>query len=155
MDFSGCKRCVFVSLQSEAVGKALPEMTFTYTHMHCILYALGVGMSTKQPEQLKFLYEGHEDFSCLPTFGVIPAQASMLEGGLSSIPGLNIDPTRVRNSKLLAMFSSYARSCACSYHFISLRHCLNCIPATMAISLVHSCFPLTNKAWNMCIGSVL
>ncbi|KAL7885071.1 hypothetical protein AOLI_G00078410 [Acnodon oligacanthus] len=80
---------------TEAVGKVLPQMTFTYTHLQCILYALGVGMSTKDPDQLKFLYEGHEDFSCLPTFGVIPAQVSMLEGGLSSVPGLSFDPTRL------------------------------------------------------------
>ncbi|XP_076859616.1 peroxisomal multifunctional enzyme type 2 [Brachyhypopomus gauderio] len=80
---------------SEAVGKMIGEMTFSYTHMHCILYALGVGMSTKEPDHLKFLYEGHEDFSCLPTFGVIPAQVSMMEGGLANVPGLNIDPTRI------------------------------------------------------------
>uniref|UniRef100_A0A8C3FYW6 Peroxisomal multifunctional enzyme type 2 n=1 Tax=Cyclopterus lumpus TaxID=8103 RepID=A0A8C3FYW6_CYCLU len=42
-----------------------------------------------------FLYERHEDFGCLPTFGVIPAQAAMMDGGLSAIPGLNIDFTRV------------------------------------------------------------
>uniref|UniRef100_W5KZV0 Peroxisomal multifunctional enzyme type 2 n=1 Tax=Astyanax mexicanus TaxID=7994 RepID=W5KZV0_ASTMX len=78
-----------------AVGAVLPEMTFTYTPMRSILYALGVGMSTKEPDHLKFLYEGHEDFSCLPTFGVIPAQASMMEGGLSTVPGLNFDPTRL------------------------------------------------------------
>ncbi|XP_030624235.1 peroxisomal multifunctional enzyme type 2 isoform X1 [Chanos chanos] len=79
----------------EAVGQQLPGMTFTYSHMQCILYALGVGMSTKEPDHLKFLYEGHEDFSCLPTFGVIPAQASMMEGGLSTVPGLNLDLTRL------------------------------------------------------------
>lgn len=45
----------------------------------------------------RFLYEGHPDFSCLPTFGVIPAQAAMMDGGLASIPGLNIDFTQVRN----------------------------------------------------------
>lgn len=44
----------------------------------------------------RFLYEGHPDFSCLPTFGVIPSQSSMMDGGLSSVPGLNIDFTRVR-----------------------------------------------------------
>ncbi|KAA0714509.1 Peroxisomal multifunctional enzyme type 2 [Triplophysa tibetana] len=78
---------------SDAVGRSLAEMTFTYTHMNTILYALGVGMSTKDPHHLKFLYEGHEDFSCLPTFGVIPAQSSMM--GLSSVPGLDIDLTRL------------------------------------------------------------
>ena len=44
----------------------------------------------------RFLYEGHPDFSCLPTFGVIPSQSSMMGGGLSSVPGLNIDFTQVR-----------------------------------------------------------
>ncbi|XP_029295791.1 LOW QUALITY PROTEIN: peroxisomal multifunctional enzyme type 2 [Cottoperca gobio] len=80
---------------SEAVGQKLPSTTFSFTHTQCILYALGVGMSTKDPDHLRFLYEGHEDFGCLPTFGVIPSQAATMGGGLSSIPGLNIDFTRV------------------------------------------------------------
>uniref|UniRef100_A0AAY4DKT1 Peroxisomal multifunctional enzyme type 2 n=1 Tax=Denticeps clupeoides TaxID=299321 RepID=A0AAY4DKT1_9TELE len=84
-----------VASSSEAVGQVLPEMTYSYTHIECILYALGVGMSTKDADHLKFLYEGHEAFTCLPTFGVIPAQCSMFNGGLSSIPGLNIDFTRL------------------------------------------------------------
>uniref|UniRef100_A0A7N8XYK9 Peroxisomal multifunctional enzyme type 2 n=1 Tax=Mastacembelus armatus TaxID=205130 RepID=A0A7N8XYK9_9TELE len=91
--------------QSVAVGQKLPQSTFSFNHMQCILYALGVGMSTKDPDHLrlkyiqdpkKFLYEGHSDFSCLPTFGVIPSQAAMMEGGLSAVPGLNIDFTQVR-----------------------------------------------------------
>uniref|UniRef100_A0A8D0DAK6 Hydroxysteroid (17-beta) dehydrogenase 4 n=1 Tax=Sander lucioperca TaxID=283035 RepID=A0A8D0DAK6_SANLU len=70
-------------------------------YLQCILYALGVGMSTKDPDHLRFLYEGHEDFSCLPTFGVITSQAAMMDGGLSSIPGLNIDFTQVRRHPCL------------------------------------------------------
>ncbi|XP_042344065.1 peroxisomal multifunctional enzyme type 2 [Plectropomus leopardus] len=80
---------------AEAVGRKLPPSTFNFSHTQCILYALGVGMSTKDPDHLRFLYEGHEHFSCLPTFGVIPSQAAMMDGGLSSIPGLNIDFTQV------------------------------------------------------------
>ncbi|KAM4615974.1 peroxisomal multifunctional enzyme type 2 [Polymixia lowei] len=79
----------------EAVGQKLPESTFTFSPTQCILYALGVGMSTKDPDHLRFLYEGHQDFSCLPTFGVIPSQAAMMDGGLGSVPGLNIDFTQV------------------------------------------------------------
>ncbi|KAM6954725.1 peroxisomal multifunctional enzyme type 2 [Aplochiton taeniatus] len=80
---------------AEAVGQKLPESTFTFSPTQCILYALGVGMSTKDPNHLRFLYEGHTDFSVLPTFGVIPSQASMMDGGLASVPGLNIDFTQV------------------------------------------------------------
>uniref|UniRef100_A0A3Q1IY41 Peroxisomal multifunctional enzyme type 2 n=1 Tax=Anabas testudineus TaxID=64144 RepID=A0A3Q1IY41_ANATE len=80
---------------TEAVGKKLPPTTFSFDHTQCILYALGVGMSTKDPDHLRFLYEGHADFSCLPTFGVIPSQAAMMGGGLSTVPGLNIDFTQV------------------------------------------------------------
>lgn len=80
---------------TEAVGQKLPPSTFSFTHTQCILYALGVGMSTQDPDHLRFLYEGHPDFCSLPTFGVIPAQAAMMDGGLSSIPGLNIDFTQV------------------------------------------------------------
>ncbi|XP_028270507.1 peroxisomal multifunctional enzyme type 2 [Parambassis ranga] len=80
---------------AEAVGQKLPPTTFSFTHTQCILYALGVGMSTKDPDHLRFLYEGHQDFGCLPTFGVIPSQAAMMEGGLSAVPGLNIDFTQV------------------------------------------------------------
>uniref|UniRef100_A0A674P6L9 Hydroxysteroid (17-beta) dehydrogenase 4 n=1 Tax=Takifugu rubripes TaxID=31033 RepID=A0A674P6L9_TAKRU len=81
--------------QALAVGQKLPVSTFNFNHTQCILYALGVGMSTKDPDHLRFLYEGHPDFSCLPTFGVIPSQAAMMDGGLASIPGLNIDFTQV------------------------------------------------------------
>ncbi|XP_068994565.1 peroxisomal multifunctional enzyme type 2 [Embiotoca jacksoni] len=79
----------------KAVGQKLPPTTFSFTHTQCILYALGVGMSTKDPDHLRFLYEGHPDFSCLPTFGVILSQAAMMDGGLSSIPELSIDFTQV------------------------------------------------------------
>uniref|UniRef100_A0A673YMX0 Peroxisomal multifunctional enzyme type 2-like N-terminal domain-containing protein n=1 Tax=Salmo trutta TaxID=8032 RepID=A0A673YMX0_SALTR len=66
----------------EVVGQKLPESSFSYSQAQCILYDLGVGLSTK--DHLKFLYEGNEDFSCLPTFW------------LGSVPGLNFDLTRVK-----------------------------------------------------------
>ncbi|XP_063820257.1 peroxisomal multifunctional enzyme type 2 [Pseudophryne corroboree] len=80
---------------TQAIGQKLPTTVYNYNHIQAILYALGVGMSTKDPDHQKFLFEGSEDFSCLPTFGVILSQAAFMGGGLSSVPGLNIDFTRV------------------------------------------------------------
>ncbi|KAM5192020.1 peroxisomal multifunctional enzyme type 2 [Mantella aurantiaca] len=78
-----------------AIGQKLPSTVYSYTHIQPILYALGVGMSTKDPDHLKFLFESSDEFGCLPTFGVILSQAAFMGGGLSSVPGLNIDFTRV------------------------------------------------------------
>ncbi|KAM3937128.1 peroxisomal multifunctional enzyme type 2 [Leptodactylus fuscus] len=80
---------------AQAIGKKLPPTVYQYNHIQPILYALGVGMSTKDPDHLKFLFEASQDFSCLPTFGVILSQAAFMGGGLASVPGLNIDFTRV------------------------------------------------------------
>ncbi|NWU71086.1 DHB4 enzyme, partial [Pterocles burchelli] len=76
------------------IGRELATNVYKYTHLEPILYALGVGMSTKDPDHLKFLFEGSEDFCCLPSFGVIPAQTSMFDG-VPSLPGLNIDLAKV------------------------------------------------------------
>ncbi|NWS70930.1 DHB4 enzyme, partial [Crotophaga sulcirostris] len=78
------------SSSANIVGRQLATNVYKYTHLEPILYALGVGMSTKDPDHLKFLFEGSEDFCCLPSFGVIPAQTSMFDG-VASVPGLNID----------------------------------------------------------------
>uniref|UniRef100_A0A672IV30 Peroxisomal multifunctional enzyme type 2 n=1 Tax=Salarias fasciatus TaxID=181472 RepID=A0A672IV30_SALFA len=77
-----------------AINPVMSTSLFTFNHTQCILYALGVGMSTKDPDHLRFLYENHPDFGCLPTFGVIASQAVLMEGGLSSVPGLGIDFTQ-------------------------------------------------------------
>ncbi|CAH2296147.1 peroxisomal multifunctional enzyme type 2 isoform X1 [Pelobates cultripes] len=80
---------------NQAIGKKLPDSVYSYSSLQPILYALGVGMSTKDPDHLKFLFEGSDNFSCLPSFGVILAQSALMSGGLASVPGLNIDFTRV------------------------------------------------------------
>lgn len=67
----------------------------TYDHSHIILYALAVGISTKEPDHLKFLFEGSEDFCALPTFCIIPAQKAVFEVLGDSIPGLEVDLVKV------------------------------------------------------------
>ncbi|ORY62985.1 uncharacterized protein BCR38DRAFT_435596 [Pseudomassariella vexata] len=58
----------------EAIAKAQaaesPETIFSYTDRDSILYNLGVGATRTE---LPYVFEGHEDFQVLPTFGVIPA----------------------------------------------------------------------------------
>lgn len=51
------------------------ESHFTYTFKNVILYALAVGVKFEEDfSHLKFVYERHDSFGVLPTFGVIPAQ---------------------------------------------------------------------------------
>ncbi|XP_073078283.1 peroxisomal multifunctional enzyme type 2 [Manis javanica] len=80
---------------ARAIGYKLPPFSSTYTELEAIMYALGVGASPKDPEDLKFIYEGSSDFSCLPTFGVIIAQKSIMGGGLAELPGLSINFAKV------------------------------------------------------------
>ena len=54
-----------------------------------------VGVSTKQEDHLKFLFELSDDFSVLPSFGVIPAFAAMNSTMTGGVPGINVDPTKV------------------------------------------------------------
>lgn len=55
-------------LDLSAAGKELPVQTFEYTDREVMLYALGVGATTKEVD---FVYE--KNLKVLPTFAVIPA----------------------------------------------------------------------------------
>lgn len=52
---------------------------FEYKASDTILYALAVGVSTKQPDHLNFLYENADDFQVLPTFGIQPSIDALLD----------------------------------------------------------------------------
>lgn len=60
-----------------------------------------VGVSVDQPDHLKFLYECSEDFSVLPTYGVIPCLNALMDSGLimSALKerGIQSDPTKVKS----------------------------------------------------------
>lgn len=73
------------------------EGSFSYTNRDAILYALGVGATTQYPSDLKYLYEGHEDFSVLPSYGVLPGLMAVMgsEITLNAIPGKDIDLSMV------------------------------------------------------------
>ncbi|XP_072050922.1 peroxisomal multifunctional enzyme type 2-like isoform X3 [Amphiura filiformis] len=81
---------------TQAVGYKLQPKQFSYTRNDVILYALGVGAATSQPDYLKFLFEMNEDFCSLPSFGVIPAQSGLMGMFTENVPGLQgIDVTRI------------------------------------------------------------
>nr|XP_020024120.1 peroxisomal multifunctional enzyme type 2-like [Castor canadensis] len=77
--------------EASAIGYKFPSFSSDYTQLDTIMYALGVGASVKEPMDLKFVYEGSSDFSCLPTFGVILAQKTLMGGGLAEVPGLSVN----------------------------------------------------------------
>jgi len=74
------------------------ESTYVVTSKDTILYALGVGAQVKDPSDLKFLYENHEEFSALPSYACIPSQIAIMTSDLSSqdlIPGRLFDLSQV------------------------------------------------------------
>lgn len=48
------------------------EDTFSFSSRDLILYALGIGVSTDDEDNLRYLYENHSDFAAFPTFAVMP-----------------------------------------------------------------------------------
>merc|ERR1711962_571154 len=73
----------------DAVGFVSSPTLYDYTFKDIILYALGIGVSTKDKYGLRYLYENHADFAPLPTFSVIPAMSGLDGLVTGQVPGLN------------------------------------------------------------------
>ena len=82
-------------LQLAAVGYESQPSLYNFTHREVILYALGVGVSTRDEHALRFLFEGNDNFSALPTFGVIPGFGGFGELVSGGVPGLEIELAKV------------------------------------------------------------
>jgi 3-hydroxyacyl-CoA dehydrogenase/3a,7a,12a-trihydroxy-5b-cholest-24-enoyl-CoA hydratase len=70
---------------------------FNYTYKDAILYALSIGVSTNNENNLKFLYENHAEFSIFPMYAVMPAffiLSSSLQAFLRDIEQ-KINPSKV------------------------------------------------------------
>lgn len=81
---------------TQAIGAPIQDTKFTYTERDVILYALGVGVSTKQPDYLKFLFEMNEEFCVLPTYIVIPAMNSVTQAIIAGdFKGFKVDPAMI------------------------------------------------------------
>lgn len=70
---------------------------YEYSNKDTILYALGVGATLSDSNELKYLYENHEEFAVLPTFFILPAlQMILVNPGMSvAIPGKQINLAQV------------------------------------------------------------
>ena len=75
------------------VGFESEPFEYAFTPKDVILYALGVGASTK--DSLDCLYEGAESFGALTSFGVIPAMGGLTGLISGMVPGLDIDLSKV------------------------------------------------------------
>jgi len=75
------------------VGFESEPFEYAFTPKDVILYALGVGASTK--DSLDYLYEGAESFGALTSFGVIPAMGGLTGLISGMVPGLDIDLSKV------------------------------------------------------------
>lgn len=67
--------------------------TYKYSDVEVMLYAAAIGASTTHTDDLKFLFELNENFSVIPSFGVIPPFASL--GEMMNVNGLKINPTKI------------------------------------------------------------
>ncbi|XP_014280061.1 peroxisomal multifunctional enzyme type 2 [Halyomorpha halys] len=67
------------------------------TFKDCITFALGIGASVKNPGDLKYLYEGHENFTALPTQLIMPALMANLTSSkvTKAIPNRSFDMSQV------------------------------------------------------------
>jgi 3-hydroxyacyl-CoA dehydrogenase/3a,7a,12a-trihydroxy-5b-cholest-24-enoyl-CoA hydratase len=75
------------------------EVSDKYTVDDTILYALSVGVSTREPKHLKFLYECNEEYSVLPSYGAViglkaVTNSSVLQDALTAYK-IRGDPTKL------------------------------------------------------------
>lgn len=77
-------------------GNSVTE-TYKFNYKDVILYALGVGATVTDENDLRFLYENHTDFAALPTFFILPGLLSVMGSNLtaSAITHASFDLTNV------------------------------------------------------------
>lgn len=83
----------------QVISKSLAkdDNVYEYNSKDAILYALGVGASVSRAEDLKFIYENHEDFQVLPSFFVLPGMQTLFMSDImeNAVPGKTINLAQV------------------------------------------------------------
>lgn len=75
---------------SKALGASVTGGSFKWDRDRVILYHLGVGAGVPQTDENELSYTYERNLKVLPSFGVIPAFASL--GGIGQVPGLQFNP---------------------------------------------------------------
>lgn len=79
----------------DPAAKGRVEDTYNYSSRDLILYALGIGVSTDNEDNLRYLYENHPDFAAFPTFSVLPGMIMSMSSNLVSSQLKNFDLSQV------------------------------------------------------------
>lgn len=81
----------------KSADKDAVEDIFEFGNRELILYALGIGASTKNSQDMRFLYENDADFSPLPSFFVLPGLSLTMSNNLVStaLPNSTADLTNI------------------------------------------------------------
>ncbi|ALC49960.1 Mfe2 [Drosophila busckii] len=73
------------------------EDSFSFGNRELILYALGIGATTTNSKDMRFLYENDADFSALPTFFVLPGLMMTMSSSLvaNALPQGGVDLSNI------------------------------------------------------------
>jgi len=84
------------SILGEVIGSRFKDVVFRYTRRDAILYALAIGVSTKQSDYMRFLHEAERNFTVFPTFALTPATTVVRDAILTgNFNTLSVDPSKL------------------------------------------------------------
>jgi hypothetical protein len=76
--------------------------------VHNALLLIAVGSTVTNPSDLRFLYEGHVDFSALPTFLVVQGVSAVMETSItaSAFGDRDVNPAKVSQISIFQQMNS-------------------------------------------------
>ncbi|XP_029157565.1 peroxisomal multifunctional enzyme type 2 [Nylanderia fulva] len=85
------------NLQTTASSSNQLVLSSNYNYRDVILYALGVGATVQEPNDIRYLYENADEFAVLPTFYALYGPEGCMSNGIlqDALPNAQIDPTRI------------------------------------------------------------